>query len=162
MSNRIEPSLVSPGWSEGGEPIVPAARDALASTRFERGWEEQGREGRSVSEKKAGPFGDGYPGLQLEWEEISPGGLAHRLGTGSVALSALFSEWWEKAIVNCIGLQGIFLIPSVNYVNILRKEGLKQNTVLHAVKEVLFLHTGFDVFVHCMEMFKKEKKKKRR
>lgn len=52
------------------------------------------------------------------------------------------------------------MIPSVNYVNILRKEGLKQNTVLHAVKEVLFLHTGFDVFVHCMEMFKKEKKKK--
>lgn len=46
----------------------------------------------------------------------------------------------------------------MNYVNILRKEGLKQNTVLHAVKEVLFLHAGFDAFVHCMEGFKKKKK----
>lgn len=45
----------------------------------------------------------------------------------------------------------------MNYVNILRKEGLKQNTVLHAVKEVLFLHGGFDAFVHCMEGFKKKK-----
>lgn len=46
----------------------------------------------------------------------------------------------------------------MNYVNILRKEGLKQNTVLHAVKEVLFLHGGFDAFVRCMEGFKKKKK----
>lgn len=86
----------------------------------------------------------------------SPGWLTRCPPRGSVALSALFSEWWEKAIVNCIGLQGIFLIPSVNYVNILRKEGLKQNTVLHAVKEVLFLHAGFDAFVHCMEGLKKK------